>query len=487
MSVRPAGLLGAIDRYIHIGVDGAGPAERRGHEVMNFVALTATPVFHRLGPLGGRHPDWATALAGNILHPSSPARSVVEDRMQRVRIKPPQFFERLHRVFEKLWTLGRLGYLIVLKVSQSGVYKMNKEQFYNTMQAKFGSISNAVHSGLDLIIAEAEKRRTPVNHVAYILATAWWETAKTMQPVREAFYISSDFSKVEKWRKKNLHYYPYYGRGFVQLTWRANYEKASRKFGRDFISNPDEVMEPQFAVPIIFDGMAEGWFTGKSLDDYIDDIDEPGSADLQEYKAARRIINGTDKADTVAVIAVAFEQALKDGAYSQSAAPLSITIGGVASLAGPSTSIAPQFDAHITSLNLRHFKPYEFLVKGGQNDDSSSPAYRLNTDPPQSLWSNIDPTARVIDELRDRLGRSIVLSSVYRSPAYNDAIGGAGDSQHTHFRAIDFAVRGSPVGPSEWAGALREMRSSGMFQGGIGVYSTFVHVDTRGTNVDWNG
>jgi uncharacterized protein YcbK (DUF882 family) len=93
----------------------------------------------------------------------------------------------------------------------------------------------------------------------------------------------------------------------------------------------------------------------------------------------------------------------------------------------------------------------------------------------------------VIDELRSRLQRSIILSSVYRSPAYNTAIAGAGDSQHTHFRAIDFVVKGSPVGPMEWATALREIRSSGLFRGGIGVYSTFVHVDTRGKNVDWMG
>lgn len=364
---------------------------------------------------------------------------------------------------------------------------MNQADFFEESRARLGPISSQAVQGFELIIAEAERRRTPVNHLAYILATAWWETAKTMQPVREAFYISSSFEKAEKWRKNHLHYYPYYGRGFVQLTWKTNYQKASTKFGQDFVGNPDRVMELQYAVPIMFDGMNEGWFTGKALDDYIDDIDEADNSDFKEYKDARRIINGQDKAETIAKIAIVFEKALKNAAYNQGPAPFPAPSGAPPLAGAPAPLAGSQFDAHIAALGLRHFKPYEFLVKGSQNDNPSSPAYHLNTDPPQALWSNIDATARVIDELRQRLGRAIVLSSVYRSPAYNDAIGGAGDSQHTHFRAVDFSVRGSPLGPADWASALREMRSSGFFKGGIGVYATFVHVDTRGTNVDWNG
>ena len=55
--------------------------------------------------------------------------------------------------------------------------------------------------------------------VAYVLATTEWETAHTFKPVKEAFWLS------ESWRKNHLHYYPYYGRGFVQLTWKNNYEQ----------------------------------------------------------------------------------------------------------------------------------------------------------------------------------------------------------------------------------------------------------------------
>src|SRR4051812_39864105 len=179
---------------------------------------------------------------------------------------------------------------------------MKRDVFYQVASKTFGKLSQPVEDGLEVIFAEAERRNTPINDLAYILATTWWETAKTMQPVREAFYISKDESKAEQWRKKNLHYYPYYGRGYVQLTWKNNYKKVSDKLGQDFVGDPDLVMKPENAVNIMFTGMQEGWFTGKSLDDYIDDIEDPDSKDLQEYVKARKIINGNDKAETIAKI-----------------------------------------------------------------------------------------------------------------------------------------------------------------------------------------
>jgi peptidoglycan hydrolase-like protein with peptidoglycan-binding domain len=51
---------------------------------------------------------------------------------------------------------------------------------------------------------------------AYVLATTQWETNQTFKPVREAYWLS------ENWRKTHLRYHPFYGRGFVQLTWKNN-------------------------------------------------------------------------------------------------------------------------------------------------------------------------------------------------------------------------------------------------------------------------
>jgi predicted chitinase len=98
------------------------------------------------------------------------------------------------------------------------------------------------------------------------------------------------------------------GRGFVQLTGRRNYKKASDKLGVDFVSNPALVMKPAHASAIMFDGMIEGWFTGKKLSDYI-------TATKTDFVNARRIINGTDKAREIAAEAGHYLAALTAGAW----------------------------------------------------------------------------------------------------------------------------------------------------------------------------
>lgn len=355
---------------------------------------------------------------------------------------------------------------------------MKREEFYKSIAGNLGKLSQDNLDGLEVILGEAERRETPINDLAYMLATAWWETAKTMQPVREAFFVSKDPKKAEQWRKNNLHYYPYYGRGYVQLTWKRNYEKASKEIGLDFVADPDLAMVPEHATRIMFTGMREGWFTGRTLDDYIDEIDDPDSKELQEYVKARRIINGTDKDTTIAKIALHFEQTLGASGYEHSRTPLSQP--------APSPKKS-RFEERVASFGLRHFKPYEFLTKGSQHTNPNSPAYGRNTDPPEELWDRMRGTAQILDELRGKLNRPIVMTSVYRSADYNRSIGGETNSLHMQFNAIDFAVLGSPVGPTEWAKPLRDMRAASAFAGGIGVYSTFVHLDTRGHNADWVG
>ncbi len=146
------------------------------------------------------------------------------------------------------------------------------------------------------------------NQAAYVLATAYWETARTMQPVHEAFWLSED------WRKENLRYYPWYGRGFVQLTWERNYHKAEAELGIDLTSDPDKVMVPEIAADILVIGMRDGWFTRRKLDDYI-------TLQHSNYRGARRIVNGTDKAATIAEIARDYEEALLTEGYGVEAAP----------------------------------------------------------------------------------------------------------------------------------------------------------------------
>lgn len=128
--------------------------------------------------------------------------------------------------------------------------------------------------------------------IAYVLATAYWETNQTMKPVKEAYFLGS---KAEAYRKK-LKYYPYYGRGYVQLTWKENYKKASVYIDADFVGLPDLAEKTENAVKITAYGMRDGWFTGKTLSNYINKT-------KIDYVNARRIINGLDSAQDIAKIA----------------------------------------------------------------------------------------------------------------------------------------------------------------------------------------
>jgi putative chitinase len=180
---------------------------------------------------------------------------------------------------------------------------MDKAAFYITVKAKLGSITASQVGGFEEVLAATEGQ--PLSHRAYSLATAWHETAKTMLPVREAYWVS------EAWRKANLRYWPHYGRGYVQLTWDYNYAKADKelKLGGTLIKNLDRAMEPKIAAQIMRLGMDEGWFTGVSLKKV---LPLSGTATKAQYIAARKIINGTDKADLIEDYAQAFERALRD-------------------------------------------------------------------------------------------------------------------------------------------------------------------------------
>ena len=183
---------------------------------------------------------------------------------------------------------------------------MDSKKFFANVRASFGPLSQKQVDGFNDILGYAKNARTRVDNLAYLLATVWHETAFTMQPIKERGGVK--YLKSKK-------YWPYFGRGYVQLTWDYNYKKASQKFGVDFLKDPDKVMEKRYALPILFAGMEEGWFTGKSFNDYLDGIDEDDKEDLREFSNARRIINGTDKQVEIGFIALKFEKALRDSGW----------------------------------------------------------------------------------------------------------------------------------------------------------------------------
>lgn len=156
----------------------------------------------------------------------------------------------------------------------------------------------------------------------------------------------------------------------------------------------------------------------------------------------------------------------------------------LAATGGGATDAREDFATLFSSWGITHFTASELLTMGGSHATPGSSGFQKNTIPPSGLWRNIRQTVVALDKLRMVLGAPVHLTSVYRSPAYNTAIGGVPGSLHQEFKAADFYAK-SISGPSHWASVLKDLRSDGVFSGGIGVYDTFVHVDCRGTDIDF--
>ena len=185
---------------------------------------------------------------------------------------------------------------------------INRPQFFASIRPLFKRLSQSKVAGLYFLLDAFEQDGgLSVQEMAYMLATAYHETAATMLPIEE--YGKGRGRKygqnidIDGSRYKGLPHI-YYGRGYVQLTWLTNYKRAGDKICVDLVNHPELALNPTYAAQIMIAGMREGWFTGKKLSDYI-------KAGKVDYVGARRIINGTDKAQLIAGYARQFEGALE--------------------------------------------------------------------------------------------------------------------------------------------------------------------------------
>jgi hypothetical protein len=183
---------------------------------------------------------------------------------------------------------------------------IHRDYFFDSIRASLGngSLTQEQVDGCAVLLDwyDTENPSIPDQHhlddrmLAYCLATAWHETAFTMQPVIE--YGGEAYLKSKP-------YYPWFGRGLVQLTWEDNYlnQDAKLKLNGALMKNPDLALDPVIATKILLLGMADGDFTGKRLGNYF-------TADLTDWYNARRIVNGTDKAEAIATYATLFHNAI---------------------------------------------------------------------------------------------------------------------------------------------------------------------------------
>lgn len=151
---------------------------------------------------------------------------------------------------------------------------------------------------------------TDLRWLAYILATAYHETAQKVWPIEEYGKGSGrDYGTPDPETGEI-----YYGRGFVQLTWKANYDRAGAALGliddRDLVQHPQLALDSLIAARVLFRGMAEGWFTGERLGSYFD-------ADTDDPINARTIINGHDQDTLIAGYHAEFLIALQNSEQSR--------------------------------------------------------------------------------------------------------------------------------------------------------------------------
>lgn len=184
---------------------------------------------------------------------------------------------------------------------------INREQFYTKIKEVdlFKKIYVPQVEGIEAILNEWEVNKFLVDTrwLAYILATVYHETGKTMQPIEEygkgkgkpygqkLKYGGGPGKRVPYSKPDKI----YFGRGHTQNTWFEIYDKLTKanKNGWDFLNNPELLLSMRPSVWATFYGMTTGLYTGKKLADYFDNKKE-------DWFNARRIINGVDKAELIA-------------------------------------------------------------------------------------------------------------------------------------------------------------------------------------------
>jgi hypothetical protein len=168
----------------------------------------------------------------------------------------------------------------------------DRERYFDAVRGPLfgGSLTQQQVDGQEAILTGWETAREPLGEdrrfLAYELATALHETASTMWPIEEYGHGAGASYGVPDPETGQT----YYGRGFVQLTWRDNYRKATAELQ---LTGPDDLewhaeraLDPAIAAAVMFRGMSEGWFRPPNK------LALFFNADTDDPYQAREIING---------------------------------------------------------------------------------------------------------------------------------------------------------------------------------------------------
>lgn len=189
---------------------------------------------------------------------------------------------------------------------------IDREHFFAVYRADYGALGQPLVDAMSFLLnrMESDEAITDQRWIAYIMATIRHETAGTFLPIMErgpvSYFDKYDAGTARGERLGNTMVgdgYRFRGRGYVQITGRANMAKLGHEVEQDLVTFPDLALVPPVAYAIMSVGMTRGLFTGKKLADYI-------SGKKCDWYNARKIINGTDRASVIAMYATTFASGL---------------------------------------------------------------------------------------------------------------------------------------------------------------------------------
>ena len=136
-------------------------------------------------------------------------------------------------------------------------------------------------------------------------------------------------------------------------------------------------------------------------------------------------------------------------------------------------------------MNGATVKVYSRAKDGLKKPVSTCPNFKVNefacSDGSDVVFISPD-LVKILQKIRDHFKKPVNINSGYRTVTKNKAVGGATYSQHLYGMAADISISG--VKPAIVA-AYAESLLPGT--GGIGIYSTFVHIDVRKVKSRWKG
>jgi len=196
---------------------------------------------------------------------------------------------------------------------------INRKKFFDSYRIQFQPTLTQIQvDGYNAILNYWDNSSlSDLRWLAYALATAYHETGELIEPVREGFCKTDEGSIqavtdlynrgiiAENYAAPEPNGKSYFGRGLVQLTFAGNYKKMGEALGigTRLYETPSLALDLNTSVNILFKGMIDGLFTGHGLAHFF-------NTTTTDWSDARQIINGMDKADTIADYAQRFKHCL---------------------------------------------------------------------------------------------------------------------------------------------------------------------------------